>query len=390
MTVCCLARGFGFAGPRRRAIPLAVRITEVTCRRLLDGLAERRTVWSGVLNEVEFLRRLYDLDALPSIDARFRAAAGDIFQHRVANPFDWDDDWIFTDTRFGLADSDDALVRFLAEMLHPAVRTDLTEVEELRVFLNSVLIHDGYEIAQAGDISGAPVFEGRRTGSGVRGSMKNIIFAAIGPKPEIVIDDAVNNDLRIVRNGQNCLIYDRPLTAHGLTWRDLAAWWADREQLTGQPDKVISRSLYRRLLGSIETGNDAERRIFTSYAERFVAHGADIPALLPQVYLHYDPYTKARYQPGTSPPLPRQRMDFLLLLPNRIRIVIECDGRQHYADDAGKASPRRYAAMMAADRDLRLKGYEVYRFGGAELTDTPATRQRLDTFFDRLAERYSA
>ena len=43
--------------------------------------------------------------------------------------------------------------------------------------------------------------------------------------------------------------------------------------------------------------------------------------------------------------------------------------------------------MMAADRDLRLKGYEVYRFGGDELTDTPTTRQRLDTFFDRLSER---
>jgi hypothetical protein len=46
--------------------------------------------------------------------------------------------------------------------------------------------------------------------------------------------------------------------------------------------------------------------------------------------------------------------------------------------------------MTAEDRDLRLKGYEVYRFGGAELTNTPATKQFLDTFFDRLAERYSA
>ena len=265
----------------------------------------------------------------------------------------------------------------------------LAEVEELHAFLNSVLIHDGYEIIQTGDISGAPVFEGRRTGSGVRGSMKNIIFAAIGPKPEIVIDDAVNNDLRIVKNEQNCLVYDRPLAARGLTWRDLTAWWADRENLTGQPERTIWRSLYRRLLRSIE-GNGAERRIFTAYGKRYGTLGAEIPALLPQVYLHYDPRTRASYQPGTSPPLPRQRMDFLLLLPNSVRVVIECDGRQHYADDTGKASPRRYAAMMAADRDLRLKGYEVYRFGGAELTDTPATRQRLDTFFDRLAERYSA
>ena len=84
-----------------------------------------------------------------------------------------------------------------------------------------MLVYDGYEIVQAGDISGAPVFEGRRTGSGVRGSMKNIIFAAVGPKPVIVIDDAVNNDLRIVKNENNCLIYDRALSARGL---DGATW----------------------------------------------------------------------------------------------------------------------------------------------------------------------
>jgi AbiJ N-terminal domain 3 len=71
-------------------------------------------------------------------------------------------------------------------MLHPAVRTGIAEAERVRSFLNSVLVHDGYEIVQVGDISGAPVFSGRRIGSGVRGSMKNLIFAAVGPKPEIV------------------------------------------------------------------------------------------------------------------------------------------------------------------------------------------------------------
>ena len=46
--------------------------------------------------------------------------------------------------------------------------------------------------------------------------------------------------------------------------------------------------------------------------------------------------------------------------------------------------------MVAEDRELRLRGYEVYRFGGAELTDTTVASQRLATFFDRLAEWYSA
>lgn len=344
------------------------------------------TVWSGGLDEVDFLSRLYDLDLMPSRDRRFRTAAGDIGQHRVLNPLDWDDDWIFYDSRFGLAESDDALLRFLAEMLHPYVRTDLAEVEHLCTFFNAVLIHDGYEIAKIDDISGAPIFAGRRIGSGVRGSMKNLIFAAIGAKPEIVLDDALNNDLRIVKHEQNCLIYDRPLAVHGLTWLELTNWWADREEMTSQPARAIWLSLHRRLLKSID--NDAEGRIFNAYARRYAKHGADIPAIVPQVYLHYDPYTRTRYQPGASP-LQRQRMDFLLLLPHRVRVVIECDGRQHYADDTGQASPRRYAAMMAEDRDLRLKGYEVYRFGGAELTDAAETQQLLDTFFDRLAERYS-
>lgn len=378
------------SSPPRVAGRPASQITEVTRGRLIQGLAEMGIPWSGVLDDVEFLGRLYDLDSLPSTDRRYDTAGGDIFMHRVVNPMDWDEDWIFHDSRFGLADGDDALVRFLAEMLHPVVRTDLAEVEELRAFLNSVLAHDGYEVVQTGAISGAPVFTGRRIGSGVRGSMKNLIFAAIGPKPEIVLDDAVNNDLRIVRNEENCLVYDRALAGHGLRWNELADWWADREHMAARPKRAVWLSLHQRLRASIDASNGAELRIFDAYAKRYAAHGADIPALLPQVYLHYDPYTKAHYQPKDSTPLQRQRMDFLLLLPHNARAVIECDGKQHYADDDGRASPRRYAAMMAEDRDLRLKGYEVYRFGGAELTDTPAARQLIETFFDRLAERYAA
>jgi hypothetical protein len=52
-------------------------------------------------------------------------------------------------------------------------------------------------------------------------------------------------------------------------------------------------------------------------------------------------------------------MHFLLLLPQRIRIVIECDSRQHYVDESGRAESQRYAEMVAEDRELRLCGYEV-------------------------------
>ncbi len=375
------------------------RITEVTRRRLLEGLeqlcssrrADRRefltpecTFWSGALPETDFLARLYPLSELPSRDHRYTTAFQDIVQHRVAN-YDWDDDWVFHDPRFGLADNDQALLAFLAEMLHPAVRTDLTEVERLRNFLNGVLVHDGYELVQVDAISGAPIFDYHRIGSGVRGPMKNLVFASTGPKPEIVFDDAINNDIRITRNEQFSLIYDRRLAAHGLTWAELVTWWSDREGLAGTSDRQIWRSLYQRLEQSLES-NGAERRILRTYAERYKQFGPDIPALIPQVYLHYDPYTRA--QRRGSGPLPRQRMDFLLLLPHRARVVIECDGKQHYADSTGRADPLRYAAMMAEDRDLRLKGYEVYRFGGAELTNDRAEQHLLNAFFDRLDQRH--
>jgi hypothetical protein len=272
-------------------------------------------------------------------------------------------------------------------MLHPEVRTDPAEVKRLHAFMNKVLIHDGYELTPVEYISGAPVFAARAIGAGVPGTMKNLIFAADGPTPRIVLGDALNNDLTIVENTEHCLVYDRPPAAHGLTWSDLTTWWAERENMTKAPADDISRSLYARLDRSLGD-NDAERRILRTYAERYVRLGPDIPALIPQVYLHYDPYTRAHHAPAT-PPLARQRMDFLLLLPQRVRIVIECDGNQHYADHNGRADPSRYAEMVAEDRELRLRGYEVYRFGGAELTDTTATRGRLAAFFDRLAERHT-
>lgn len=77
-------------------------------------------------------------------------------------------------------------------------------------------------------------------------------------------------------------------------------------------------------------------------------------------------------------------MDFLLLLDRHRRIVLEVDGIQHYADSESRASPARYAEMAAADRELRLTGYEVYRFGGNEIADRSQAAIILDKFFSDL------
>lgn len=76
-----------------------------------------------------------------------------------------------------------------------------------------------------------------------------------------------------------------------------------------------------------------------------------------------------------------------MLFSREIRVVIEVDGRHHYANDAGHEDPVRYAEMVKADRELRLAGYEVFRFGAAELDGTKGA-ERVSSFFSELFERY--
>jgi hypothetical protein len=217
---------------------------------------------------------------------------------------------------------------------------------------------------------------------GVDGELKNIIFAADGPKPRIVISDALNNIVDVVEGAERCLIYDRPLPSGGLTWRELVSWWATTESIGDE--EAAARSLYRRLAKSL--ASPPEKLLFKTYCERYANALPDTPALIPQIYLHYSPYSARELAAMNGTELPRQRMDFLLLPGGRTRVVIEVDGKQHYADDDGKASPSRYAEMAREDRRIRLSGYEVFRFGGREL-DGAAGECLVREFFDQLLER---
>ena len=97
--------------------------------------------------------------------AVFPNAAGDIWQHRVNNPYDWEDDWLFTDNRFDLMHGEDKVfLRFLCEMLHPVVRSDAEEVKELVTFFNEKLGADGFVLVATDYMSGRPVFEARPKG----------------------------------------------------------------------------------------------------------------------------------------------------------------------------------------------------------------------------------
>ena len=76
-------------------------------------------------------------------------------------------------------------------------------------------------------------------------------------------------------------------------------------------------------------------------------------------------------------------MDFLLLLPGGQRVVLEVDGKHHYATE-GRADPEVYARTMRGDRELKLNGYDVYRFGAAELATPERAQVVVQAFFRDL------
>ena len=322
-----------------------------------------------------------------------------IVQHCLHNE-DWSNEELLLQCG-ALKCSQTRFFALLAKLLHPMTRP-AAEQAMLAEEISTALRRDGFTISQTGVESGYTIFSVVRAKTGVVGAMKNLIFASIGKKPELVFRDAVNNDLEIVKHADNVLVFDRPLPSSGLLlWKDLRDWYAELEGIS-DPGSAKDQ-LYRRLFQAVLcTRSPGEYALFQGYYERYGSlFGDQLPALIPQVYLHYDPYTQRKR--GDEQFLARQRMDFLLMLEQGVRIVIEIDGRHHYAaqdpnqKDKYIASAQRYSEMVAEDRRLRLMGYEVYRFGGFEFLDVDLdqrkigskTQQCVADFFDRLLARHA-
>jgi AbiJ N-terminal domain 3 len=144
----------------------ARRITQLTRREIFDYIRTEGGPWWGRLDEVDFLARVYDLEALSATDYRFNSASGDIWQHRVNND-DWDDNWVFSDSRFELSSGpDEVILEFLAQMVHPVVQADTDRTREIVERLNELLAPDGWMLKEHKQMSGRPVYAPARTGTG--------------------------------------------------------------------------------------------------------------------------------------------------------------------------------------------------------------------------------
>jgi len=277
---------------------------------------------------------------------------------------------------------DERFCLLIERLLSPEIQSSEFQQKLLTVF-TKFLEPDGFKINQQDSQGGLPIFKVLRNEMGVIGLPKYLIFGSSGKKPDIVIDDAVNMNIKIVRNADQCLIYDQPPPQGDLTWQMLVEWWGQKTNVDPKDDKVRQEFGFR-LRKSLQS--EPEILLFDTYFKFFRnKYGKNLPALIPQVYLHYDP--RQRNERG-KPVLVRQRMDFLLLLRNSIRVVLEIDGKQHYANDNGQAVPSRYAEMVSEDRRMRLLGYEIYRFGGEEFINSENAINMITNFFSELFFRY--
>lgn len=332
------------------------------------------------------LARLWDVDFDPMdgwAGTSTTTLRDEIDQHVHRNPGDWEVEYLFD--RLGAYEASDwRFARFIEGMASPAVRPDEPSQRDFVATVNRALRPSQVELRETGVDGGYPLFELVSTQASTRGAPKNLIFAS-RHKPDLRFRDALDNDVEVVAGGDDVLIYERPISARdGLRWRELQAWWAERNGIADED--VAKRSLYKRLQQSLPENSPPQAALFQAYYEAMRHRLPDAPALLPEVWLHWDPKTvKARGKDA----LLRFRMDFLLLLPHGHRVVIEVDGRQHYADERGSADTARYAQLVRADRELKLAGYEVFRFGATELLN-PDTLSDAKAFFIALFKRFGA
>lgn len=151
------------------------RITEITRRDIIDLFREGYVEYSWLLNdqkyfypyhgrltEIEFLKKLYPLDKMPSYDSRFENSEEDIRQHTINNN-DWESDWVFKDDRFELFNgNDNVLLEFLCAVFHPENRDEKGFWKEYFDKINNLIKNDEYELYVSEKISGRVVYSWRK------------------------------------------------------------------------------------------------------------------------------------------------------------------------------------------------------------------------------------
>ena len=372
------------------------RINKEARKQILDHLVLIGSCAGGQY-VVEFAKRVcpYIEEQTYQHDGRKIPIINDISRHMDRFP-DWEFNYLF-DTVLNLLNvSDEEFIYFCEQYVNPIFKRrrrneydewiDITQ--ECIDAINQGLSDTGLSLQPIGQVAGIKKYKVLPINQRAQEPIKNIIFAA-KYKPDIVLDEALANDIKVV-NDNGALIYDQGIPDNGISWEMLVNWYEILGM--GNTERQMSQLFYDCL------GSEPERMFYKAYISYLNAHGKQIPALIPQVYMYYDPKTKAQREWQI---FEHQKMDFMMIIRPSQRVIFEIDGYQHYAEDEvvpgtqykHYASPTRYAEMMKAHREMILAGYDIYRFGGKELwvndhTSEDIIIRNISLFFDKLFEKY--
>ena len=85
--------------------------------------------------------------------------------------------------------SDNSIIKFLEKMVNPEVRTGEEQTQYVKG-INKIIGADDFELVVSGKISNELIYKIYKR-QAAKSNMKNLIFAPLGKKPDIVIDDAI-------------------------------------------------------------------------------------------------------------------------------------------------------------------------------------------------------
>ncbi|WP_163508964.1 hypothetical protein [Fodinicola acaciae] len=351
-------------------------ITTRTRRDIAEALDAFDAIWleaDGLLNLVKrhWVPRSHEWSFDPK----------DPYEPVVRHMFRFPNDWTTVEffKEIGALDGGDRrFALFLEGLLSGSVNPSEARQRKMAAAISPILARAGLKITESGSTDGYPAFAIVAAGTRPRPAQL-ILFASRHGKPALRLRDVLDQSIEVLTGDDTVLAYDVPVSDRGLTWRDVESWWSHRKGISADQAKL---ELWRRLVTVCADVSPVQHALFTTYYDYAKDHDP-LFALLPEVWLHWDPVS--RRQRGENAFLD-QRMDFLMLLPGLRRVVLEVDGEQHYATSSRQPSPRIYSETTRGDRDLRLTGYEVYRFSGYELSEDRATNTVAE-FFNRLLAR---
>lgn len=141
-----------------------IKISAATRRAIFDKImshADFMGVFQGGnyedQNIVDFLKMIWDLPTMPSIDPRFKNAEADARQHLVNND-DWDLTYTF-EQRFNLLAGDVGyFVKFVEACVSPFVRSNADDIKQYVKEINPLLNKDNCELAIEDYIDDKPHF----------------------------------------------------------------------------------------------------------------------------------------------------------------------------------------------------------------------------------------